>query len=98
MSLDHHEIIPHLLCGAQPRNSQEVDHLKDEHGITCIISLQNDNDLLSWKVEWTTMLQQAQQRHMTYHRFPVGALLGCSNIIQLVLRDLCRRQTSECLQ
>ena len=69
--LYHHEILPNLLCGSQPRSAADVDIIKHEIGATDIISLQQDKDLEYWGVNLDELSRQARKNGIAFRRCPV---------------------------
>jgi hypothetical protein len=65
-----HEVWPNLICGSQPRNTEDIDELAEEHGITYILNLQQDRDLEHWGVDIGALQWRAQQHGMVLARRP----------------------------
>ncbi|KIY99959.1 hypothetical protein MNEG_8005 [Monoraphidium neglectum] len=47
-----HEVFPRLLCGTQPRNTDEVTELVKGHGVVTLVNLQQDKDIAHWGVDF----------------------------------------------
>lgn len=68
--LYYHEIVDNLICGSQPRNSDDVQYLHDNERVTTILNLQQDKDLQYWGVDFGALHQRASQLGMRLVRRP----------------------------
>jgi hypothetical protein len=73
MAID--EILPQLLVGCCPQDRVDIDLLKASHGITAVLSLQTDDDFVSWGIDWQDLEGDAYdpwpsssfERHRTHN-------------------------------
>lgn len=63
-----HEVAPGLLCGTQPRCSEELEVLQREHGVTHIVCLQRDEDAAHWGVDLRGVAREAEKRGIRHAR------------------------------
>jgi len=63
-----HEVAPSLLCGTQPRSPYEVAALQEEHGVTHIVCLQQDQDAEHWGVDLRSVIREAEKRGVSHAR------------------------------
>ena len=63
-------IRPALLVGEYP-TPEDVAWLRDEQGVTAVVSLQDDADLASKGVKLAALEESYRQQGVRFHRFPV---------------------------
>jgi protein-tyrosine phosphatase len=50
--MDVSKILPNLFVGSFPKNTEDIDCLKRDYGITAVLNVQTDDDMASWGVNW----------------------------------------------
>jgi hypothetical protein len=53
--IDFSQILPNLYIGTYPQSFDDIQHLKDCCGITAVLNLQSDEDLLFRGIDWQGM-------------------------------------------
>src|SRR5262249_26844825 len=73
-------IRPELLVGEYP-NPGDVAWLRDTHGVTAVVSLQDDADLASKNLGLRELERAYRQEHVTFHHMPIpdGATEGLAD-------------------
>lgn len=69
--MDYHQILPRLFVGSYPRNTDDIERLKRESGITAVLSLQTDEDIRHFKLDWDSLLTHYKSCGIKLHRLPV---------------------------
>jgi protein-tyrosine phosphatase len=64
-------VLPELLVGEYPR-VEDLAWLRDEHGVTAVVSLQDDADLASKRLRATDLAQACAALGLQHHRVPVA--------------------------
>lgn len=64
------EIVPGLLVGEYP-NLNDFAWLRDEHGVTAVISLQDDADLASKRLRAAEVESACAEHGLVFHRQPI---------------------------
>ena len=82
------QVQPRLFVGSCPTSTDDIDHLKAEYGITAILSLQTDNDLDYWDMDWKRLELHCHELGIKVRRVPVRDFDGL---------DL-RKKLSQCVQ
>ena len=65
------QVLPRLFVGSCPANSDDIDRLKTDHGITAILSLQTDDELGQIRIE-----AHCDELGIRVQRIPVQAFAG----------------------
>jgi protein-tyrosine phosphatase len=63
-------IRPHLLVGEYP-TPEDAAWLRDEHGVTAVVSLQDDADLASKGLRLAALERSYREHGLVFHRIPV---------------------------
>jgi protein-tyrosine phosphatase len=63
-------IRPHLLVGEYPAPT-DVGWLRDEHGVTAVVSLQDDADLAAKGLDAARLVAAYRTHEVEFHRIPV---------------------------
>ena len=63
-------IRPHLLVGEYP-TPEDIAWLRDEHGVTAVVSLQDDADLASKGLRLAVLERAYREHGLAFHRIPV---------------------------
>jgi len=63
-------IRPELLVGEYP-NPEDVAWLRDTHGVTAVVSLQDDADLASKNLALRELERAYRQERVTFHHMPI---------------------------
>jgi protein-tyrosine phosphatase len=53
--MDFDEILSNLFVGSCPRDQADIDYLNTDLGITAVLNLQTDQDLVHWGIRWERM-------------------------------------------
>lgn len=68
--LYYHEIVPNLICGSQPRNTEDLSHLGQLENVNTILNLQQDKDLAYWNVDLGSLQHRARELGVNLVRRP----------------------------
>lgn len=71
MSIDFNKVLPELYIGTVPRTIQDVDRLKSECGITAVLNLQTDEDMIVYRLDWPSIEQYYRACQIEIWRLPV---------------------------
>jgi protein-tyrosine phosphatase len=82
------QVVPRLFVGSCPTNTDDIDHLKAEYGITAILNLQTDNDFDYCDLDWGRIEAHCHEVGIMVRRVPVRDFDGL---------DL-RKKLSQCVQ
>ena len=82
------QVLPQLFVGSCPTNTDDINHLKADYGITAILNLQTDHDFDYCELDWGRIESRCNELGIAVQRIPVRAFDG---------EDL-RRQLSQCVQ
>jgi protein-tyrosine phosphatase len=69
--MDYAQILPELFLGSCPRNADEIDRLRQEAGVTAVLNLQTDDDMLWLDLGWETLLARYEACGIEVRRVPV---------------------------
>ena len=69
--LDYDAILDHLFVGTYPRTRRDVDQLKSDDGITGVLSLQTDEDIRAYGLDWKRLSRHYETRGMEVERAPI---------------------------
>ncbi len=69
--VDYDPILPELFVGSYPESGEEIDQLKQETGITAVLSLQTDEDLGSLQLDWPALEAYYKTSGIELRRVPV---------------------------
>jgi atypical dual specificity phosphatase len=65
------QILPNLYVGSCPITPRDIDELKDAFGVTAVVSLQTDDDLRFWNIDWNQLETHYRQSGLEVRRTPV---------------------------
>jgi protein-tyrosine phosphatase len=94
--MDLDQILPQLLAGDCPRTTSDVDALKYEYGITGILCLQTEDELVRARIESSRLEAHCRESGMEIRRVPVHdndpeslrrSLPECVSALDSLLRD-----------
>jgi hypothetical protein len=66
--MDYAQILPELFLGSCPRNADEIDRLRQEAGVTAVLNLQTDDDMLWLDLGWETLVAHYAACHIHLRR------------------------------
>jgi len=69
MQLDR--ILPQILVGSCPRSRTDIDRLKADFGVTAVLSLQTEDDLRCWGIDWPDLEAHYRATRIAVRRTPV---------------------------
>ncbi|MBI3950243.1 MAG: dual specificity protein phosphatase family protein [Acidobacteria bacterium] len=69
--MDYDQILPGLFVGSHPRCGDDIDKLKNESGITAVLNLQTDEDMVWWKLDWPALTLQYGTCSVECRRVPI---------------------------
>lgn len=70
LGMNYTLITDDLIVGSQPQKVDDVDHLKEEQNVGCIINLQQDKDLEYWDVDLNSIVNRCQELGIHHIRRP----------------------------
>jgi len=65
------QILPNLFVGSFPGCPEDIDRLKQDFGVTSVLSVQTDDDLDYWSVDWSRLEVIYSKRGIEVRRVPV---------------------------
>jgi protein-tyrosine phosphatase len=68
--MDVSKILPNLLVGPCPTNTEDIDRLRRE-GITAVLNVQTDEDLAYWGINWDRLEPYYRSIGIDVRRVPV---------------------------
>ena len=71
MDLDVDQVLPELYVGSCPTRADEIDHLRENVGITAVLSLQTEDDLVFWGIHWPRLEEYYRRLGIEVRRAPV---------------------------
>lgn len=83
------EILPNLFVGEYPRE-EDIGWLKEEFGISAVLSLQDADDLAGKGLSLPGLIREYRQHGVRFHRTPI-ADFDCQHLAQVLpqaLKDL----------
>jgi len=60
-----------LFLGWCPDDSEDVERLRKEYGITAVLNVQTDDDLTDWGIDWDGMQRAYEEAGIVLRREPV---------------------------
>jgi atypical dual specificity phosphatase len=69
--MDYSKILPRLYCGSCPESTGDIDALRSEIGVTAVLSLQTEEDLNYWEINWNRLAAHYQKLGIDIRRVPV---------------------------
>ena len=69
--MDFDEILPNLFVGSCPRDQADIEYLKTDVGITAVLNLQTDQDLVQWGIRWERLEAAYEALGIEIRRVPV---------------------------
>jgi protein-tyrosine phosphatase len=65
------QIEPNLFVGSCPQHAEDVERLRNEHGITAVLNVQTDEDLDDWGIHWDQLRQAYEETGIVLRHEPV---------------------------
>lgn len=69
--MDLDRIDSNLLVGSCPENSEDVEQLRDEHGVTAVLNVQTEEDLDDWEIDWDELRRAYRAAGIVLRHEPV---------------------------
>ena len=69
--MDVSRITPTLLVGSCPRGPQDAGSLQEVHGVSAVLSLQSEDDLRYWQIDWDALCARYRELGIAVHRVPI---------------------------
>lgn len=69
--MDFHQVMPRLFIGTYPSSAEEIRDLRRLTGVSCILSLQTDEDLERLGIAWDALLRAYGSQGIEVRRLPV---------------------------
>lgn len=69
--MNYSQILEYLHVGSHPGNLSDIEMLKDDCGITAILSLQTDEDLEARGLDWSALEASYRSRDIMALRVPM---------------------------
>ena len=67
--MDASQILPNLFVGSCPTSPKDIGRLK-RNGITAVLSVQTEDDLANWGVDWEVLKTHYDQAGIEIRRVP----------------------------
>jgi atypical dual specificity phosphatase len=77
------QILPQLFVGPCPTGIDDIEQLRNDHGITAILSLQTDGDLDRFDSDWSRIETGCRNLAVAARRIPVEAFHGKDGLVKL---------------
>ncbi len=94
--IDPSQILPNLFVGSYPRGPEDIGRLRRDFGVTAVLSVQSDEDLAYWGVDWHGLEPYYRKLGIEARRVPVRDfdpddlrrnLPGCVEVLDELLRQ-----------
>jgi protein-tyrosine phosphatase len=69
--MDVSQILPSLFVGSFPGNADDMDRLRQDFGITAVLSVQTDDDMAYWGLAWSPLEALYRDLGIEVRRVPV---------------------------
>jgi predicted protein tyrosine phosphatase len=69
--MDLNQISARLYVGSCPRQPQDAETLQKAHGVSAVLSLQSEDDLRYWQIDWDAMSARYAELGVVVRRVPV---------------------------
>ena len=69
--MDPSRVLSNLLVGSYPSGPEDIDRLKRDFGVTAVLSVQTDDDMASWGVNWYRLEPYYREAGIEARRVPV---------------------------
>lgn len=69
--MDVSRITPTLLVGSCPRGPQDAGSLQEVHGVSAVLSLQSEDDLRYWEIDWDALCARYRELGIVVRRVPI---------------------------
>jgi hypothetical protein len=66
------QVLPQLFVGSCPTNTDDINHLKADYGITAILNLQTDHDFDYCELDWGRIESRCNELGIAVQRIPVS--------------------------
>ncbi|KAK7350827.1 hypothetical protein VNO77_09814 [Canavalia gladiata] len=70
LGMNYTLITDNLIVGSQPQKPEDVDHLKKEEGVACILNLQQDKDVEYWGIDLQSIIRRCHELEINHTRRP----------------------------
>ena len=65
------QIFPQLFIGTCPKSTWDIDILTEDYKVTAILSLQTDEDLVNYEINWNDLESYYREKSIEVRRVPV---------------------------
>ena len=65
------QITPKLFVGSCPMQTKDIDRLSHELGMTGVLSLQTEDDLACWQIDWACLEKHYRESGIEVRRVPI---------------------------
>ena len=72
--MDVSQILPNLFVGSFPKNTENIDGLRREKGVTAVLNVQTDDDMARWGVNWYRLEPDDREAGIEVRQVPVWEL------------------------
>jgi protein-tyrosine phosphatase len=69
--MDYDQILPQLFVGSRPRIVEDIDELVRDTGITAVLNLQTDEDMVWYDTDWEKLEAHYRKTEIEIIRFPI---------------------------
>ena len=69
--MDVSQILPDLFVGSCPGSPADIDQLRQAFGVTAVLNVQTDDDMVIWGIDWDGLESHYQTTSIEVRRVPV---------------------------
>lgn len=69
--MNHSQVLPQLIVGSYPESSEDIEKLRRECGVTAVLNLQTDDDMLKFNLRWPLLQAHYTTCGIDIRRIPV---------------------------
>jgi atypical dual specificity phosphatase len=70
-AMDPSQVLPNLFVGSYPRSHEDIDRLRWDFGITAVLNMQSDADMIALSVPWYRLEPYYAELDIEVRRVPV---------------------------
>lgn len=85
LGMNYTLITENLIVGSQPQKVEDIDHLKEEENVSCILNLQQDRDVDYWGIDLQSIINRCTELGIHHIRRPVSYIVFTSQLYQELL-------------
>jgi atypical dual specificity phosphatase len=69
--MDYAQVLPRVFVGSHPHTSEDIDSLQRDLGVTAVLNLQTDEDMIAAGLNWKLLEPHYQTSSINFSRVPM---------------------------